>query len=321
MTCPVGESRARSRSPLRCAISVASVLAVASAFGVPSTSAAPPGEVAGAAGAMVKSAGAAGVAIKSVTSIPAPPPPKAPLPATASDPVARPSAPQVPLNPVELPTDAAPASSHAATGPPGNATKISGAGADLPLVDGIASGTKGSAGAVAEASKKPIQQISAPAGRGYDADSDRQSTPGGDPAISGDRERSIGAAKAAPPAWFFAYVWPAIALSQNEGPLTTFLLGLRGGSFSVSEAAARFPIPEVARGSLGVKGIARSGGDSPSSAHSGSPNALLATPFDGALPTGAQILLYVAMAALLAGLALAIPKELGVALRLPGRRR
>jgi len=302
MSWPPVRPGAPSKSPLRWTISlVGGALLLASIVGAPPASATLPGEVVDAAGS----------AVKSLTAPPASPS-SPPSPAPVAPPsVATPPLPQAPDDSVELPAGAAPTASHVAASLPDKVTNSSSSATHLPSVlpsvDDVAGGAREPAGTATRGSTEATQR--APAST-LGPNSDRQNQ-GGGPIASGGGKHSIEPAEAAPLRRFFAYVWPAIALWEGRGPLA-----LSAGW----ENPVLPPLSEAAQALLRVKGIAQTE-NSPPPAGSQAPDAPPATPFGGGASTGVKVLLYVAMAALLGVLALAVREELGLATRLPGRHR
>jgi hypothetical protein len=249
----VGEPKQR-RGPmkrsLRCAASAFGSLLVALAFGVGFASAMSPEESAG----TVESA-VAPVTETSRSALPDPPPA-----ATAA-------APAAPRLPVKEPSTGAPSSSSSDVA--ATLDGVTGApspGGRLPLADGAAGDTTGTAGRAT--SMEAAQQASAPArddsGGGSNprgAARDRRATIPGRP--------SIGAAEVAPLRWFFTHVWPAIALGRAD--LTTPLGQLEGTTSLLSSDAAQL-LAELS-------GAGPPSGDrTPSAAHAAQPNGLFAVP-------------------------------------------
>ena len=238
---------------VRCAISVFATLSIASAFGVGFASAMSPGEVGGTAESV-----AAPVTETARSALPDPMPPPTP------------SAPAAPRPPVRAPSAPAPTSSSSgdAGATLGSVTDVPSPGDRLPSVDGPATDTTGVAGGTA--SREEVQQVSAPARNGSGGDSNLRGTARGrHPAIPGKSRPSIYSAEVAPLRWFFAHVWPAIALGRAG---TTTPLEQWDGTTSL--------LPTDAAPLLtGIAGAGRVSDDrTPFAAHRAQSNGLYAVP-------------------------------------------
>jgi hypothetical protein len=246
---------------LRCGISLAGAVLIASVFGVPSASITSPGKAAGAVGSVVPP-----VAGISAPSLPSAAPTQTPIPTEPQAPVEVPTVPQAPVetsaapqaSPVEVPGTTQ-KSLHLAPVPSGDLTKPASPGVDLPSVNEIANGTKESAGPASAASTAGAQQTAASArnGVGKGSGSHRAAHPGVEPG-------SVESAKVAPLPRLLAYVWPAIAL----GPAWNLLATLQARW----EAVTSLAISDVPRLLSGLTGATGAGGVAGISEHSATPN-------------------------------------------------
>jgi hypothetical protein len=275
-------------------------------FSLPSASATPIGEAAGAAGS----------AVESVHATPnAAPLPSATPPTTRPAPVATPRPAPVPTRtvpkaPVKLPTEARPRPSPS---PPSSRT-------DVPSVDRIDSAARNSVGSVTSTGKETTQRVATSA---RNVNGGRVSTSPNRPDAGASRAtpRAIGTASSAPPSiraakvaalqrWF-ARIWPAISLGGGEaGP------GWAAGV--IGRALLRPAVAVAARLLYLAPPIARAAGDSPFAGDPGTANApRLALPNASAPAGGEKIIYLVVLAGLLAFLAFTIWREFRSALR-PG---
>jgi hypothetical protein len=314
MTAPrIKEATFAPKPSLGCGISLAGAVLVASIFGVPSASATPLGQAAGAGGSVVPPATEA-----APPSLPSASPPQTPVPPAPQAPVKVPTAPRAPVEtspapqapPVKTPTvkgpGAAPNFSHLVGAPPSGSTKVSSPGVDLPSVHEIAGSTKEPAGTAMSTSRE-VQQTAASASNGVGTGS------GNDGATRlGIGAGSVESAKAAPPRRFFAYVWPAIAL----GPVGKQLAKLQARW----RAATSLPVADIARLLSGLTGVTGLGSAVGFSEHSAISNPPRADSTDIWVPDGGEIsllALVISCAALMALLVFTVGRELRSIYRWP----
>jgi hypothetical protein len=253
----VGEPKHRpgpTKRSVRCAISVFAAVFVASVFRVGLASAMSTEEVGGTAESVVTP-----VAETTRSALPDPMPPTTP------------AAPAAPRLSVKAPSAAAPTSSSSsgAAATLDSATNAPSAGGRSASEDGPARDTTGVAGGTT--STEAVQQVSGSSRNGSGPDpTARGAARGRGPTIPGESRFSIDSAEVAPLRWFFARVWPAIALGRAG---STTPLGQWEGTTSLLHAEAAQLLTKIA-------GAGRPGGDrtSSSAAHAAQPNGLYAVP-------------------------------------------
>lgn len=293
-----------SKSSLRCGLSLAGAVLIASAFAV-SASATPLGQAVGGVGALVPP-----VAGTSASSLPSVMPPQTPVPTpTPQAPVGIPTAPQAPVEispapqapPVKLPTVKEPGtnSSHLVPAPSSGSGSVSSPGVDLPSADEITSGTKESAGTATSTSAAGVRQTAASARDGVGEGSRSH-----DATRPGTGAGSVESARAAPLPRLLAYVWPAIAL----GPARTLFAELQARW----EAATSLQAVDLIRLLSGITGVTDSGGvaglsDSASSNPSPADSTGTWATDGGAI---SLLVLIISCAALMALLVFAVRREL-----------
>lgn len=260
-----------SRYSLRGSIAIGVALLV-SIFGASPASASPLREVADAAGSLVTTVtGAPG------PSLPNGQPPAIP-PAPIADPATPPAAAKVP--PAKVPiSPPVPSPSHQPTpSPAGAESEAAGAAAGVPSADRGASDEKQLSSSITSTSTQAPRQGGASDRNGLGASLDRER--GHDPdktAASGTRERSVGAAEAAPLRRWLAYVWPAVSLGPAARALAVLLPDLVGASAP--------PMPDPARLFTQVLGVAASSGGSALSEPASTPHSSQPAPYSDLMPS------------------------------------
>jgi hypothetical protein len=297
-----------SKLSLRCGISLAGAVLIATVFGVPSASATLLGEAAGAARSVVPPA-----AGTSAPLLPSAAPPQTPVPTAPQVPIKVPTAPQAP--PVKVPAvkgpETTPAPSHLVPAPSDGSANASSPGVDLSSVDRIASGAKKTAGTATSTSMEGVQQAGASARSG--AGKGGSTSPGGPGETRpGIGARSVESAKVAPLRRLLAYVWPAIAL----GPAGKLLAALQARW----EAATSLSVPNATRLLSGLTGITGVGGAAGLSKRSAISSPSPADSTDISLPGGggmSLVIFIVSSAALMGWLIFSVRRELGSMYRWP----
>lgn len=287
--CRSRQTARASRPPLRCGISFIATVLISLAIVAPSAAAIPVGPV------EIETPAPSGETPPSVPSVPQV---QAEAPSVPPVQVEVPAAPQgaavkAPSADVRVTT---PNSSHSASAPSGGPTKASSTGADLPEVDEVVGGTKGSAGPSTETAHQ-----AAPSAHNL------RGSRGVPPGV---RAGSLESAKVAPA--LLAYVWPAFSLGPAGELLRTLQARL--------EAAISLPAVDVPRLLLGLAGVSGAGPAAEPSKSSTSSNP---SPRDSRgiwFPSGGEISLFVflvACAALMALLIFTLRRELRAMHRWP----
>lgn len=165
----------------------------------------------------------------------------------------------------------------------------------MPAADRVASDEEQLSSSVTSTSTQAPPQGAAPDRDGLGASLDRQR--GHDPdetAASGARERSVGAAEAAPLPRWVAYVWPAISLGPAARALAVLLPDLVGASVP--------PMPDPARLFTQVLGVAASGAGSALSEPAPTSHSSQPAPYSDLMPSGGGMSLLVTILTILAAL-------------------